>query len=135
MPDMKSLEVLIARPPEDGWITLEKTGGLRINTLYENKETGASITLLHFPKGAEIPVRHNHASNQFMYVIEGRYEYREPSSIVLEKGAFYMNPKGAFHGPTRALEESWILEIYDGPHYHELPPYHTRETVGKLAKD
>lgn len=131
--DMKSLEVLIAAPPEENWVLLDKTGGLRINTLYENKETGASIALLHFPAGAGIPIRHRHASNQFMYCLKGRYEYQQPESLVLEAGAFYMNPKGSYHGPTRALEESWMIEIYDGPHYDEIPPYHTKDTVGKLS--
>lgn len=134
MPDMKSLEVLIKSPPEEKWVTLEKTGGVRVNTLYENEETGASIALLHFPKGTGIPIRHKHASNQFMYMLKGRYEYLEPQSLVLEEGAFYMNPKGAYHGPTRALEESWMVEIYDGPHYDEIPPYHTKDTVGKVAR-
>ena len=130
----KSYENLIVSPPEEGWVTLDKTGGCRVNTLHENKETGASIALLHFPKGAGIPIRHKHASNQFMYLLKGRYEYLEPESIILEEGAFYSNPKGAYHGPTRALEESWMIEVYDGPHYDEIPPYHTEETVGKVAK-
>ena len=31
--------------------------------------------------------------------------------------AIYWNPKNVVHGPTRALEECVLLEIYDGPHY------------------
>ncbi|MBT9502666.1 MAG: cupin domain-containing protein [Burkholderiaceae bacterium] len=126
-------EVHIPRPDDDGWMLLENTGGLRVYYLYQNADTGASIALLDFPAGAGIPVRHTHASNQFMYCLEGRYEYLEPHSLLLEPGHFYMNPKGHPHGPTRALERALLLEIYDGPHYDEIPPYHTAQTVGKLS--
>jgi hypothetical protein len=29
------------------------------------------------------------------------------------------------HGPTRAHEETVVLEIYDGPHYPEVPKWYT----------
>jgi hypothetical protein len=44
-----------------------------------------------------------------------------------------MNPKGNPHGPTVADSRCLLLEIYDGPHYFELPTFHTKETVGKIA--
>ena len=130
-----SMESLMANPPADNWVTLEKTGGIRVNTLWENEETGASVALLDIPKGAGIPIRHKHGSNQMMYCLKGRYEYLEPKSLILEEGAFYSNPKGQYHGPTVALEDCLLLEVYDGPHYTELPPYHTEETVGKIVAD
>ncbi|WP_271271115.1 cupin domain-containing protein [Aliamphritea hakodatensis] len=131
----KSLETLIVSPPEENWVLLEKTGGVRVNTLYENPETGASISLLDIPKGAGIPVRHKHASNQFMYCVKGTYEYLEPDSLILQGNSFYWNPKGSYHGPTRAIEDCLMLEIYDGPHYDEIPSYHTEDTVGKLSSE
>ncbi len=130
-----SKERLLARPPAENWVLLENTGGVRVNTLWENKETGASVALLSIPQGGGIPVRHRHASNQMMYCLKGRYEYLEPESLILDEGAFYSNPKGHYHGPTRALSDCLLLEIYDGPHYSELPPYHTAETVGKIVAD
>ena len=132
---MKTKEMLIPRPPrpdDKGWVTVPKSGGMRVYTYWEDKRTGASISLLDVPKGAEIPIRHRHASNQFMYCIEGRYRYLDPG-LTLEKGAFYMNPKGHPHGPTVALSRCLLLEIYDGPHYFELPSFHTKATVGKIA--
>lgn len=127
-------ELLFAQPPDDKWVTLEKTGNMQINTLWEDKESGASIGLIRVPAGGGIPTRHVHASNQFMYCIEGRYQYLEPApGLILAPGSFYMNPKGHPHGPTRALSDCLLLEIYDGPHYFELPPYHSEGTVGKLA--
>lgn len=128
-----SMETLMREAPSDNWVLLEKTNGLRVNTLWENSETGASVALLDVPKGAGIPVRHRHSSNQMMYCLKGRYEYLEPASLILEEGSFYSNPKGHYHGPTVALTDCLLLEIYDGPHYSELPPYHTEETVGKIA--
>ncbi len=55
-------EVLIPRPDPDKWVDLEKTG-MRIQTLWENPETGASIALLDAPAGAGVPNKHTHASN------------------------------------------------------------------------
>jgi quercetin dioxygenase-like cupin family protein len=125
-------EMLIPRPDDAGWVTVPKTGGMRVYTYWEDKKTGASIALLDVPEGAEIPVRHRHASNQFMYCIEGTYAYLDPG-LILEKGTFYMNPKGNPHGPTLARTRCLLLEIYDGPHYFELPSFHTKDTVGKIA--
>ena len=129
---MKIKETLIPQPSDKGWITVPKSGGMRVYTYWEDKKTGASIALLDVPKGAKIPVRHRHASNQFMYCIEGSYTYLNPG-LTLKKGAFYMNPKGNPHGPTVADSRCLLLEIYDGPHYFELPAFHTKDTVGKIA--
>ena len=43
--------------------------------LWRNEETGASIALIKFDKGAGIPQPHHHASNQFMFCLKGKYEY------------------------------------------------------------
>lgn len=118
--------------PEE-WQSFEKFE-LKQYVLWENPETGASITLLEFPEGSGIYTKHSHASNQFMYCLEGEYEYTD-SKIVLTPGSFYMNPKDSPHGPTLAKKRSILLEIYDGPHYHEMPEYHTEKTIGKLSKD
>lgn len=130
-----SMEVLLTNPLEGEWQELENTGGLKQKKLWENPETGASVTLLDIPAGAGIPIRHRHSSNQMMYCLKGRYEYLEPKSLILEEDAFYSNPKGHYHGPTKAITDCLLLEIYDGPHYAELPPYHNEETVGKIVAD
>lgn len=105
------------------WIdkTLE---GLSQKMLWRNDETGASIALVRFKKGAGIPSRHSHASNQFMYCLQGRYTY-VPTGLTLTPGSFYWNPKGSLHGPTRAEEDTVLLEIYDGPHYPTQPDWYT----------
>jgi len=104
------------------WV--EKTlAGLSQKMLWRNDETGASIALVRFEKGAGIPSRHAHASNQFMFCLSGRYTYL-PTKITLTPGSFYWNPKGSLHGPTRAEEESILLEIYDGPHYPTQPDWY-----------
>lgn len=96
--------------------------GVSHKMLYRNVETGATIALIRFEKGSGIPIKHEHASNQFMYFLSGSYEYVE-SGIVLKPEDFYCNEKGNFHGPTVALEETVFLEIYDGPHYPSRPSY------------
>ncbi|WP_084210697.1 cupin domain-containing protein [Pseudonocardia acaciae] len=103
----------------------EKTlAGLSHKMLWRNDQTGASIALVRFERGAGIPERHAHASNQFMFCLKGTYRYL-PTGLTLTEGSFYWNPKGSLHGPTRAEEESILLEVYDGPHYPVQPSWYT----------
>lgn len=114
--------------------TLEWEGksldGLFDKMLFRNEETGATIALIKFKKGTGIPISHEHASNQFMYILSGLYEYTD-SGIVLKPGDFYANKKGNFHGPTVALEDTVFLEIYDGPHYPERPSFYDNDEDAK----
>lgn len=125
-----TLEILTRREDLDpnAWIEFPEYG-LRQYFLWKNPQTGASIAILEFDKGGRIPVKHHHASNQFMYCLEGDYEYTEVG-LRLTPGTFYMNPKDHPHGPTLAHEKSVLIEIYDGPHYYEKPVFHTDETIG-----
>lgn len=128
--DKKTLEMLITTLDPEKWRNIP--AGFRIYPLWEHPKTGASIALFECPKGVGVPVRHVHASNQFMYCLKGKYEYTA-TGITLEPGSFYMNPKGHPHGPTLAHENSLMLEMYDGPHYFKRPEYHTDATVGSVA--
>lgn len=132
---MKTLEVLIRTQELDAtkWIDFPEYG-FRQYFLWKNAETGASLALLEYQKGGRIPVKHSHASNQFMYCLEGDYEYTD-SRLRLTQGSFYMNPKDHPHGPTIAHERSVLIEIYDGPHYYEKPEFHTDQSIsGFLSK-
>jgi 2,4'-dihydroxyacetophenone dioxygenase len=118
----KFREVLVQANDLD-WV--DKTlAGLSHKMLWRDDETGASIALVRFEKGAGIPLRHSHASNQFMFCLKGSYKY-VPTRLTLTEGSFYWNPKGCLHGPTLAEEESVLLEIYDGPHYPTTPDWYT----------
>lgn len=92
--------------------------------LWRDPKTEASIALIKFAKGASIPKPHSHASNQFMFCLSGKYEYTM-TGVTLQAGSFYCNPKGNVHGPTLAHEETVVVEIYDGPHYPEVPDWYT----------
>ena len=120
----KTLEVLVRTQDLDPakWLDFPEYG-FRQYFLWKNTETGASIALLDYQKGGRIPVKHSHASNQFMYCLEGDYEYTDSK---------LMNPKDHPHGPTIAHARSLLIEIYDGPHYYEKPVFHTDETIGGL---
>lgn len=98
--------------------------GLSEKMLWRDESTGASIALIRFRKGTSIPKPHSHASNQFMFCLSGRYEYTA-TGVVLEPGSFYCNPMGNVHGPTLAHEDTVVLEIYDGPHYPQVPDWYT----------
>jgi|SRR5579875_3247654 len=134
--DKNTLERLVHATDfrDEEWIDYPDYG-FRQYFLHKNSETGASIALLEYEKGGRIPTKHTHASNQFMYCLEGDYEYTD-SGLRLLPGSFYANPKDHPHGPTLAHERSVLIEIYDGPHYYEKPEYHTDETIGEfLARD
>lgn len=130
-----TLEVLIqaAKIDEAKWLDFPDYG-FRQYFLYKNESTGASIALLEFNEGGGVPIKHSHASNQFMYCLEGEYAYTS-SDLTLRPGDFYMNPKDHPHGPTIARKKSVLLEVYDGPHYYEKPVFHRDDTIqGFLAK-
>jgi anti-sigma factor ChrR (cupin superfamily) len=116
---MESKEILVD-PEKVEWETI-KLAGIKIKYLYKNTQTGASVALIRFGKGTGIPEPHLHASNQFMYVLKGKFSY---PGIEVGEGMLYINPKDQVHGPSIALEDSLVLEIYDGPHYYpEKKPY------------
>ena len=46
--------------------------GISEKMLWRNEETGASIAMIRFAKGAGIPQPHYHASNQFMICLSGK---------------------------------------------------------------
>ena len=100
--------------------------GVYEKMLWRNEETGASIALIKYRKGAGIPEPHLHASNQFMFCLEGRYEYTA-TGVVLTPGCFYCNLKGNVHGPAVAHVETIVVEVYDGPHYPHKPTFYTNE--------
>lgn len=132
----QSAEFFLRQPDESAWMTMEKAGGMRVNMLWEDPETGASVALLDVPEGAGIPKRHRHASDQSMYCLSGEYVYLEPKpELVLIPGSYYRNPAGNFHGPTVARTRCLLLETYYGPHYFEMPDYHTEETVRGVLED
>lgn len=110
-------ELLIRASDTDGW-TPGAVPGLEEKVLWQAAPGDASIALLKFARGSGIATPHRHASNQFMYCLSGSYAYPR-SELVLEPGSFYWNPVGNEHGPTEALADSLLLEIYDGQHYPE----------------
>ncbi len=126
LPDhMPKLDEILVKTDTVPW--REKSlKGISEKMLLRNEETGASIALIKFAKGAGIPQPHYHASNQFMFCLSGRYEYTSTGATLMA-GSFYCNPKGNVHGPAIAHEETIVLEIYDGPHYPEKPSWYTDE--------
>lgn len=129
---MKTLETMVNTAELDPtkWIDFPEYG-FRQYFLFKNEATGSSVAILEYQPGGRIPVKHSHASNQFMYCLEGEYEYID-SRLTLTPGMFYTNPKDHPHGPTIAHKFSRLIEIYDGPHYYEKPVFHTDETIGDM---
>jgi len=115
-------EILVNTDDLD-WVD-KSLDGLSQKMLWRDDETGASIALVKFMKGAGIPSQHAHASNQMMFCLSGRYTY-VPTALTLTPGAMYWNPKGSLHGPTLAEEDTVLLEFYDGPHYPTQPEWYS----------
>jgi quercetin dioxygenase-like cupin family protein len=107
---MSESEIVID-PKKMEWQT-SPVPGVRFKLLFKNGETGALITLTHFPKGTGVSAPHQHPANQFMYVLKGKFSY---PGIEVREGEFYINPKGRVHGPSKALEDTLVIEIADGP--------------------
>lgn len=122
---MQHFKEMLLQTDELAW-QAKSLAGLSHKMLWRNEETEASIALVRFEKGSGIPSPHVHASNQFMYCLSGRYVYTS-TGTTLTPGSFYFNPKGSTHGPTMAEEDSVLLEIYDGPHYPERPPFYDND--------
>ena len=112
--DMPKLEELLIKTNSVPW--REKSlKGIHEKMLWRNEETGASIALIKFDKGAGIPQPHYHSSNQFMFCLSGCYEYTS-TGVVLTAGSFYCNPKGNVHGRQsparkRLLSKSTMVRI------------------------
>jgi quercetin dioxygenase-like cupin family protein len=122
---MPSLDEVLLQSKDLPW--REKSlKGVSEKMLWRNEQTGASIALIRFAKGAGIPAPHSHASNQFMFCLEGKYEYTK-TGVVLTPGCFYWNPQGNVHGPAIAHEDTVVVEIYDGPHYPIRPSWYTSD--------
>lgn len=122
MPDLAEILIKTGEVP---W-RAKSLKGVHEKMLWRDEASGASIALIRFDKGTGIPKPHSHASNQFMFCLSGRYEYTA-TKVVLEPGSFYCNRKGNVHGPTYAHEDTVVVEIYDGPHYPQVPDWYTDE--------
>jgi len=119
------LEEILVQTADMPW--REKSlAGVHEKMLFRNEDSGASVALIKFAKGASIPTPHMHASNQMMFCLKGKYEYTS-TGITLVAGSFYCNPKGSVHGPTLAHEETVVVEIYDGPHYPQRPDWYDND--------
>lgn len=123
--DAPSLVEILIHAEHMEWRAKSLTGVFE-KILWRDESMGASIALIKFAKGTSIPKPHSHASNQFMYCLSGKYEYTT-TGVTLLPGSFYCNPKGNVHGPTLAHEETVVVEIYDGPHYPQMPDWYTDE--------
>jgi quercetin dioxygenase-like cupin family protein len=88
--------------------------GVYEKMLWRDEVTGALIALIRYEKGAGTPKPHAHVSNQMMFCLSGHFEY-STTGVTLKAGSFYCNPKGNVHGPSVAIEESVMVEIFDGP--------------------
>ena len=108
-----SLEEILLETNEMPW-QAKASKGVYEKMLWRDEVTGALIALIRYEKGAGTPKPHAHVSNQMMFCLSGHFEY-STTGVTLKAGSFYCNPKGNVHGPSVAIEESVMVEIFDGP--------------------
>ena len=107
------LEEILLQTNEMPW-RAKSSKGVYEKMLWRDEVTGALIALIRYEKGAGTPKPHSHVSNQMMFCLSGHFEY-PTAGEVLKAGSFYCYPRGNMHGPSVAIEESVIVEIFDGP--------------------
>ena len=81
MTDQPPLEELLIQSRDLPW-RAKSLEGVHEKMLWRDESSGASIALIRFDKGSGIPAPHAHASNQFMYCLEGRYEYTATRTVL-----------------------------------------------------
>ncbi len=93
LPDnMPSLAEILIKTDSVPW-RAKSLKGIHEKMLWRNEETGASIALIKFEKGAGIPQPHYHSSNQFMFCLSGRYEYTATNTRA-DRGIVLLQPEG-----------------------------------------
>jgi quercetin dioxygenase-like cupin family protein len=70
--------------------------GAWIKVLRIDKETGARVMLLKYPKGFRAP-KHTHPSDESGMVLEGKTVNEKGTEI--KKGMYFFIPAGVEHGP------------------------------------
>lgn len=80
--------------------------GVWIKVLRIDKETGAKVMLLKYPKGFQVP-RHTHPSDESGIVLEGKTINEKGTEI--KKGMYFFIPAEVEHGPMNAPEGCVLL--------------------------
>ena len=76
-----ALEELLIQSKDMPW-RAKSLKGVHEKMLWRDDKTEATIALIRFEKGAGIPAPHSHASNQFMFCLEGKYEYTKTKTVL-----------------------------------------------------
>ncbi|SVB53289.1 uncharacterized protein METZ01_LOCUS206143, partial [marine metagenome] len=59
-----------AQLDDENWLDFPDYG-FKQYFLWKNEETSATVALLDFEEGGGVTMKHTHASNQFMYCLDG----------------------------------------------------------------
>jgi len=84
--------------------------------LWEDKKTGATLTLVKFPPGVADKIHSHPEADQITIGLSGELEM-PPKGVItpLVPNMAMTMPKGGKHGATRFTKESIILFFWDGP--------------------
>ena len=115
---MASTEMVIVDTEKINWDPIERVlgrvGALEsefmkealIKVLRIDKETGAKVMLLKYPKGFHAP-RHTHPSDESGIVLEGRTVNEKGTEV--KEGMYFFIPAGVEYGPMNAPDGCVLL--------------------------
>jgi anti-sigma factor ChrR (cupin superfamily) len=115
---MASKEMVIVNPEKIEWEPIErvlgKAGvleselmkGAWIKVLRVDRQTGARVMLLKYPKGFHTP-RHTHPSDESGIVLEGRTINEKGNEI--KEGMYFFIPAGVEHDPMNVPDGCVLL--------------------------
>ena len=91
-----------------GWESLRE--GVDVLRLWGESDAGASVTLLRYKPGAQVP-RHRHSGFEAIFVISGS---QSDERGTYGPGAFVVNPDGDEHS-VRSEEGCLVLILWERP--------------------
>lgn len=92
------------------WFQTDRDGLAHIKVLAAEPD-GSWVVLYRFKKGYVAP-RHKHLGGIHTFIIDGTLQVRD---AVLKTGDYLWEPNGIIHDETRALEDTYYINIADGP--------------------
>lgn len=109
-PALPDLTDVVVESDRMDWFQTDRDGKAFIKVL-RAEPTGVWVVLYRFLAGYVAP-RHKHLGGIHTFIISGRLQVRD---AVLKAGDYLWEPNGAIHDETRALEDTYYINIADGP--------------------
>jgi len=109
-PVLPGLSDVVVESDRMEWLQVDREGKAFIKVLAA-EPTGTWVVLYRFLAGYVAP-KHKHLAGIHTFIISGRLQVRD---AILKAGDYLWEPNGMIHDETRALEDTYYINIADGP--------------------